>query len=115
MAEISFPKLKDILYKEGYHILLLSDWQLNRLINLAPHICRWRNVVKGLTLPDRNEIAINKSLNLKERVLTLIHELVHLADKNLTEDETEEVAQKLYRNFNNRELGFMEFATSHDS
>jgi len=114
MKKINFIKLKEILYQEGYHILLLSDSRINSMTTLTPHISRSRGLVHGLVMPDRNEIAINENLSLKERVLTLVHELIHIADKRYSEKVTEKLTHKLYKNFSDGELGFMEFAVSHD-
>lgn len=114
-SDINFTSIKNILYQEGFHILVCSDLQVRKLSGFAPIHCREKNSINGLIIPDRNEIVINKSLSLKERVLTLVHELIHLANPKLTEKQTEASAQNLYAKLSDRSLGFLEFAVSHSS
>lgn len=114
-SNIDFPTIKKILYREGFHILICSDIQVKKISGFSPTYCRDKNAINGLILPDRNEIIINKNLNPKERVLTLMHELIHLADSKLNENQTEDRAQSLYRTLSDKNLGFLEFAVSHSS
>lgn len=113
--DINFTTIKTILYQEGFHILVCSDTQVRKLSGFSPTHCREKNSINGLVIPDRNEIIINKNLDLKERVLTLIHELIHLANPRFNEKQTENSAQTLYTKLSDRNLGFLEFAVSHSS
>jgi len=113
--KITFSTIKNALYKEGFHILVCSDSQVKQLSGFSKKYCRDKNSIKGLVLPDKNEIVINKSLSVKERVLTLIHELIHLANPKLSEKQTEHQTQALYRRLTKNNLGYLEFAVSHDS
>lgn len=114
-SNINFTTIKTILYREGFHILVCSDLQVRKLSGFSPTHCREKNSISGLIIPDRNEIIINKSLILQERVLTLVHELIHLVDPKLSEKQTEASAQTLYTKLSDRSLGFLEFAVSHSS
>ncbi|MDO8471866.1 MAG: hypothetical protein Q7S64_01775 [bacterium] len=68
--------------------------------------------IKGLIVPDSNTILINRSLPVNERVITAIHELIHLHSPELTENETEQEAVRLYRESNDHDLGYLEFLVS---
>lgn len=115
MKNIKAKQLINILYQEGFHILICSDTQVKKFSGFAPIYCQDDNTIKGLILPDRNEIVINKAFDLHERVLTLIHELIHLFDPKISEDQTENEAIELYNNLNDSDLGYFEFAVSHTS
>lgn len=115
MTKITFQNLKGVLSKEGYHILVFTDSQVKRISGFSSVLCQEDKNIKGLVLPDRNEIIINKKLLLKERVLTLIHELIHILLPRLSETKTEKEAKKLYSEFSDSDLGFFEFAVSHSS
>lgn len=113
--KITVEKIKNLLFNEGYHILVCSDSHLNRLSGISAAYSRADRSIKGLSLPDKYEIVINKSLNTKERVLTLIHELIHLLDEKLSEHQTERKTQIIYSSLSESDLGLFEFITSHSS
>ena len=72
---IKFKQLKYAIYEEGFQILVYSDSQVRKISGFSSKHLKEKNTVKGAILPDKNEIIINGSLDLKEKVLTLIHEL----------------------------------------
>lgn len=113
--QILINNLKNILYQTGYHVILISDTQLKNLAGISEHFSQDRGVVKGLFLPDRFEIIINQSLSEKEKVLTLIHELIHIDKPQLNENIVEKTTFRVFKRLSSRELGFFEFAVSHMS
>jgi len=65
--------------------------------------------MKGQIKPDKNEIYINKNLPVNERIQTFLHEVIHLYDESLSEDETEEATLQLFAKLSDAELGYIEF------
>ena len=113
--EIIINNLKNILYQTGYHVILISDVQIKNIAGISEHFSQDQGLVKGLFLPDKFEIIINRSLSKKEKVLTLIHELIHIDKPKLKENSVEKATLILFSQLNPAELGFFEFAVSHAS
>ncbi len=90
---IQLNQLTKALVQSGYEI------------NLKRASCK----VRGLIIPDQNEIFINQLLPINERVITILHEMIHLYDAKLDEDETEATAQAIFANLSTAELGYLEF------
>lgn len=115
MKTITFKQLKDTIYEEGFQILVYSDSKVRRMAGFSYKHLKEKNTVKGAILPDKNEIIINSALDLKERVLTLIHELVHIIQPKYSERKTESETHKIYHRLKDPDLGYLEFAVSHSS
>ena len=68
--------------------------------------------MKGQIKPDHNEIYINKNLSGDERIQTFLHEVIHLYDDSLNEEQTETAALALFATLSEAELGYIEFLVS---
>ena len=85
---------------------------------LAPHISpakgdfdcyvRFREA-RGLIAPDELKIFVNKTLSVSERVITLIHELLHEAFPAWEEAKVETTAQDTFSRLTRSQLGFFQF------
>lgn len=68
--------------------------------------------VLGVIVPDENAILINRTLSLEERVKTVLHELIHLAEPLLSENKTKLATQKLFTGLTEHQRGYLEFLVS---
>lgn len=110
---ISFKALVQMLQESGFEIVVTSEKKLIKGV-VGPKV-RARatsTVIKGLIVPDENVIMINRSLDTKERVVTALHELIHLHSPQLSESATERQALRMYKTLSDKELGFVEFLVS---
>lgn len=113
--DISLETLLQLLVESGFEIVLKPESAL--LAQSAKPRVRARTVqaeakIKGLIVPDENVILINRDLTKQERVITAIHELIHLHSPSLSEKATEREAQRLYAKLDARDLGYLEFLVS---
>jgi len=111
--DISLETLLQLLVESGFEIVLKPESAL--LAQSAKPRVRARTAtatIKGLIVPDENVILINRDLTKQERVITAIHELIHLHSPKLSEDVTEQEAQRLFARLNERDLGYLEFLVS---
>ncbi len=65
--------------------------------------------VKGYIVPDSLKIYINKSLPVNDRVITLIHELLHELYPTQTEASVEREAKRIFQTLKVPQLGFLQF------
>jgi Zn-dependent peptidase ImmA (M78 family) len=93
-------ELKDNFIKNGYSVVLV------------PKFKRFGKKVEGYICQDTLEIYIEKNLPLEERVITLLHELIHDIHEDWSEEKVENEARKIYQNLSDRDLGFLEFLVS---
>jgi hypothetical protein len=102
---LTFRKLKNALIDQGYDIVLTS-----RCINSPTGIARQlEETVKGYIEPDEGKIYINKKLALNDRVVTLIHELIHEIKPRWSELKVESEAVRLFKKLTVSELGFFQY------
>lgn len=59
-------------------------------------------------------ITVNMLLPKEEQVVTVVHEILHLYDPVMTEEEVEKRAHEIYRTLAPSQLGFIEFLLSSD-
>ncbi len=100
---MTFKIIKRNLIYSGYSVVLISRFR-----------GYGKDSVKGFIAPDTLQIFINKSLDLEERVRTLIHELLHDHYPKWDEKLIENKTQEIYRNLNKEEKGFLQFFVSED-
>ena len=112
-SKISFNALVRLLQESGFEIVVTSEKKLIKQVT-GPKV-RARStatVIKGLIVPDENTIMINRDLDTKERVVTALHELIHLHSPELSESATERQALRMYKTLSDKDLGFVEFLVS---
>jgi len=112
-TNLTVRQLINQLHQSGYSMELKSESAL--LSQSNKQHARARQIaaqIKGLIVPDSNSIFINRSLPVEERVVTALHELIHLHSPQLSETETEREALRLYRESNDHDLGYLEFLVS---
>lgn len=99
-----FGKLKAVLVNSGYDVVLTS--RLNPPKDIRG--LRFRSV-KGYIVPDSMKIYINKMLPVNDRVITLIHELLHELYPSWTEAKVEREAKSIFQSLKVPQLGFLQF------
>lgn len=105
-------KLNELLRKlneSGFIIELRDEEVLLHQAKKEGTRARTAVQIKGLIAPDQNTIYINEELSLEERVKTVLHEMIHLSDSDLSEEQTEELALDIYQGLGDDELGYLEF------
>jgi len=97
-----FSKLKDILLHSGYRVILTSDFTRQKSGGLA-------RATKGYILPDDLKIFINRGININDRVVTLIHELLHEIKPSWEETKVDHKSKSIFKKLTISELGFLQF------
>ena len=97
-----FSKLKKILLHSGYQVILTRNISKHEPKAIA---CG----VKGYILPDSLKIFINKSFGINDRVITLIHELLHEIYPSKSEQQVDKLSKKIFNDLNVSQLGFLQF------
>ena len=97
-----FDKLKNVLISSGYRVILTKKIEKDSHSGL----CRG---IKGYILPDQLKIFINKSFGVNDRVVTLIHELLHEIHPSKTENQVDRLSKTIFNNLNVSQLGFLQF------
>lgn len=112
-STISLSELLALLRESGFTVELKKESALLAQSNKPKVRARaTTTTIKGLIVPDRNVIMINRDLSVDERVVTAIHELIHLHSPELSEEVTEQEAQRLFGELSQRDLGYLEFLVS---
>src|SRR5680860_1481547 len=99
-----FGKLKSVLVNSGYDVILTS--RLNPPKDIMG--LRFRSV-KGYIVPDSMKIYISKALPVNDRVITLIHELLHELYPVWKESRVEREAKSIFQTLRVPQLGFLQF------
>lgn len=99
-----FNKLKKTLIESGYEVILMTANRWPRA-----DVFHRRRGIKGYIVPDEMKIYINQSIGINDRVITLIHELLHEIEPNWTEDKVEASAKKIFKKLGVSQLGFLQF------
>jgi len=110
-----FAQLKRASIYSGYQVRLFPAQTLERLaLSAGPYQAKRHDdaVIMGLIMPDQETIGITKSLSVEERAITLVHELIHLSDEALSEEEVESHTQTLWNSFTQSQRGFFAFLAS---
>ena len=97
-----FDKLKNILIHSGYRVILTKKIEKDSHAGLSRGI-------KGYILPDQLQIFINKSFRVNDRVVTLIHELLHEIYPSKTENQVDKMSKTIFSDLNVSQLGFLQF------
>ena len=99
-----FGKLKTTLINSGYDVVLTSKLKPPKDIRGL----RFRSV-KGYIVPDSLKIYISKALSVNDRVITLIHELLHEIYPAWTESKVERESKSIFQSLTVPQLGFLQF------
>lgn len=105
-AQISFHQIKEALMNLGYDVVL-TDHCLE--VDGSRRRRQLNKTIKGYIAPDEDVIYINRKLGLNDRVVTLIHELMHELKPRWSEHSVENEAKKLFHRLNIEQLGFLQF------
>jgi len=111
---LTFITLKKAFLDSGYEIRFFPAHELESLALDAPYGEK-RHMdtnIMGLIMPDEMVIGLAKELSTDDRAETLLHELIHLYDEELTEDEVEEMTLDLANNLTPAQFGFLQFLAS---
>ena len=98
-----FNKLKTTLLQSGYEVILVS-----KLLPKKSRHTRSRGV-KGYIVPDELKIYINKAIGINDRVITLIHELLHEIYPQWPERKVERECKQIFRGLKVSQLGWLQF------
>lgn len=98
-----FNKLKNTLVQSGYRVILVD-----RLLPRKGVATRSRGV-KGYIVPDELKIYINKAIGINDRVVTLIHELLHELYPQWSETKIERECKRVFRGLKVSQLGWLQF------
>jgi len=97
-----FNKLKKVLLHSGYQVILTRNISKHEPKAIA---CG----VKGYILPDSLKIFINKNFGINDKVVTLIHELLHEIYPSKSEHQVDKLSKKVFKDLNVSQLGFLQF------
>lgn len=114
MALPTFSQLKKSFLDSGYEIRFFPSRKLEQLALDAPMEVKRHldSNIMGLIMPDENTIGLATELNLEEKVSTLIHELIHLTDDSIDEEEVEAYTLEMEAALSPAQFGFLEFLVS---
>ena len=103
MSPKIFAKLKDTLLSSGYEVILTrsKDW--------SNAISGYHRGIKGYIAPDELKIYVSQSIGINDRVITLIHELLHEIWPSWSETKVESNAKKIFQSLSVAQLGFLQF------
>jgi len=97
-----FNKLKRVLLESGYRVILTSNVSRSKKKGLARGI-------KGYIVPDDLKIYINKNIGVNDRVVTLVHELLHEIYPAWTEGKVNQSSKRIFQHLTVSQLGFLQF------
>lgn len=97
-------RIKKILLNSGYEVILTDNLRGCGRGNYP--------FVKGMLLPEHNQILIKKSLTVEERIITLLHELLHEMFPDWLEEKVESASRVVFELLDEKLYGFFEFWVS---
>lgn len=110
----TFNQLKKSFMDSGYEIRRIPRHTLEGLALDAPSdVKRHMNSnIMGLIMPDEGVIGIAAELESDEAATTLLHELIHLHNESMEEDDVENATLELERSVTKEQFGFLQFLVS---
>lgn len=110
----TFSQLKKTFLDSGYEIRSLPQRELESLALDAPSKVKrhFDSDIYGIILPDQDAIGIAREISVEEKAITLLHELIHLFDEEMPEDQVEEMTEELENNLTPDQFGFLQFLVS---
>lgn len=99
-----FRRLKETLLRSGYEVILTNKLGRTNLVSAV----RFRRT-KGYIAPDQLRIYINQGIGVNDRVITLVHELLHEIYPEWTEPQVERESKSVFKDLTVPQLGFLQF------
>ncbi|OGB74780.1 hypothetical protein A2810_00480 [candidate division Kazan bacterium RIFCSPHIGHO2_01_FULL_49_10] len=96
-----FRRLKKTLLYSGYRVIL-TDRFARRKGGMA-------RGSKGYILPDDLAIFINKTIGVNDRVITLVHELLHEIYPEWQEQRVDRSSKRIFNHLTVPQLGFLQY------
>jgi len=97
-----FNKLKTTLLRSGYEVILVTKLMPKKAVGRS-------RGVKGYIVPDELKIYISKAIGINDRVITLIHELLHEIYPQWSEVKVEQECKRIFRGLKVSQLGWLQF------
>jgi hypothetical protein len=110
----TFNQLRKTFLDSGYEIRHFPARELERLALDAPLEVK-RHVdtnIMGLIMPDQGIIGIARELPNDDKAITLLHELIHLYDEEMDEEEVEALTVEFESSLTPQQFGFLQFLVS---
>lgn len=109
--DITFNQLKKTFLDSGFEVRFFPRRQLEGMALDAPsYVKRHLDTnIMGLIVPDEGIIAIASDLTQDEKAVTLLHELIHLYNEEIDEEEVEEMTLDLEQSLTPNQFGFLQF------
>jgi len=110
----TFGQLKKTFLDSGYEIRLFPQHQLEQLALDAPAEVKrhLQSNIMGLIMPDEAVIGLAQVLPGDEKAVTLLHELIHLYDEEMDEEDVENAILELEQSLTPAQFGFLQFLVS---
>lgn len=110
----TFNQIKKTFLDSGYEIRFLPSHELESLALDAPfEVKRHKSSnIMGLIMPDENIIGLAQELSTEERAATLLHEIIHLYDESMEEEDVEAFTLELEQTITPSQYGFIQFLVS---
>ncbi len=110
----TFSQLKKSFMDSGYEIRRIPRYTLEGLALDAPSEVKRHmdSNIMGLIMPDEGVIGIAAELEPDEAATTLLHELIHLHNEFMEEDDVENATLELERSVTKEQFGFLQFLVS---
>lgn len=99
-----FRRLKETLIRSGYEVVLTK-----KLDQTHSFIASRFRRTKGYIVPDQLKIYINQNIGVNDRVITLVHELLHEIYPEWTEPRVERRSKNVFKDLTVPQLGFLQF------
>ncbi len=114
MTQPTFNQLKKAFLDSGYEIRNFKRNSLEGMSLDSKHQVK-RHVdsnIMGLIMPDENVIGLSSDLTIPEKVETLLHELIHLFNPDMEEEDVEDLTLEMADTLDQRDYGFLQFLVS---
>jgi hypothetical protein len=110
-SALSFAKLKRTFLSSGFEIRRFDRAELESLALDAPFDAKrhTNSAIMGLIMPDEGIIGIAQELATEDRIETLVHELIHLYDETMPEDDVEAATLEIMEELTPAQHGFLQF------
>jgi hypothetical protein len=110
----TFAQLKKTFLQSGYEIRQFPQRELEQLALDAPTEVKRHldSDIYGLIMPDENVIGLAEELTPDEKAITLLHEMIHLFDEEMDENDVENNTLELEQALTPEQFGFLRFLVS---
>lgn len=111
MIAPTFSQLKKEFLDSGFEIRQFPRRRLEQLALDAPYEVKrhHKSDIMGLIMSDDNLIGIANDLSVDERASTLLHEIIHLHNEDLDEEDVENLTLELEAEMSPTQFGFLQF------